>query len=134
MKHGRWYLYTFDFPKFRDQETQSIRLSADFVLSGICWKLRYAGEIRISIGNLREFAVLATDRYADSYPLPMSLEIRPNDQITVTVIDLDDRWFRWFRPNAAHVTFEGMEMSESDSVPQPPGEPQSDDDQDDRNR
>jgi hypothetical protein len=111
---GRAYLYNFDFLKFRDRAEETIRPVNVFHCQGVCWKFRYSGWIHLYI-NGRLIISLSTDHFPNSasevnaFPLAMPLRMNVDDAVCVEVMDIQPRWFRWFRPNTAYVTLEGLE-------------------------
>jgi hypothetical protein len=105
---GRAFFYNFDFLKFRGRAEESLRVANRFQCQGICWKFRFAGKLEIYINGHR-IINLSTDQDADAFPLAIPLAIVPEDDVCVAVWDTQPRWFRWFRPNTAHVTLEGLE-------------------------
>ena len=107
---GRAYLYSFDFPKFRDRAEETIRPVNIFHCQGVCWKFRFSGEIRLYSNAELLWAGMMTDSEANGYDFLTPHTFTPEDTVCVEVIDVSRRWFRWFRPNSAHVTLEGLEQ------------------------
>ena len=105
---GRFYLYVFDFLKFRNRAEETIRPVNVFHCQGVCWKFRFAGEIRVYVNGKLVMGVIA-DQLANGYTLPMPVTLKVEDELCIQVTDVQRRWFRWFRPNTAHVTLEGLE-------------------------
>jgi hypothetical protein len=108
---GRYYLYNFDFRKFRNHAETILRPVNTFSCEGICWKFRYAAETRIYLNGTIIWATIVSDGETNTYPLISSFTFDPNDEVRVSVTDINRRWFRWFRPNTGHVTLEGLEAA-----------------------
>jgi hypothetical protein len=79
-----------------------------FQCQGICWKFRFAGKLTIW-HNGHVLASIPADRVACRYTLPVPCDMKVSDDVCVQVVDTEPRWFRWFRPNSAHVALEGLE-------------------------
>ena len=107
---GRAFLYGFDFLKFRNRAEETIRPVHTFHCQGMCWKFRYAGVIRVYV-NGELIAGIYADNQVNSYSPPIPLTINVGDEVCVEVFDSKTRWFRWFRPNTAHVALEGLESA-----------------------
>jgi hypothetical protein len=105
---GRAFLYNFDFWRFRQTAEETIRPVSIFHCQGVVWKFRYAGQIRAYL-NGKLILNIPTDRGADAFLLPVPFVIGIEDDFCIAVEDTEPRWFRWFRPNTAHVTLEGLE-------------------------
>lgn len=106
---GRPFLYSFDFRKFRASAQETCRPVSAFQWYGVCWKFRYAGTLLIHISGELVANLEVDDGMVDSFALLTPRTIKPDDNIYVQVTDTQPRWFRWFRPNSAHVTLEGLE-------------------------
>lgn len=108
---GRAYLYNFDFLKFDDRAEELTRPVNQFYCQGICWRFKYDGEIKVYVNGALVITLQAEADpfYPAAFTLAIPLLIKPEDEVCVEVIDTEPRWFRWFRPNTAHVALEGLE-------------------------
>lgn len=106
---GRAFLYAFDFRRFRKSAEETIRPVNRFHCQGICWKFRFAGQLCLYV-NGQPILNISTDRDANAFPLAIPFDMTIEDEVCIEVQDTEPRWFRWFRPNWAHVDLEGLEM------------------------
>jgi hypothetical protein len=108
MIEGRAYLYNFDFFRFRGHAEETIRPVNTFHCQGVYWKAKFAGTIRLYVNGKQIFSGVM-DCGADAHCFLTTFTINIGDEVCILVTDTEPRWFRWFRPNTAHVTLEGLE-------------------------
>lgn len=107
---GHAYLYNFDFVRFRERAEETMRLLNIFHCHGICWKARFAGGIRLFVNGKILFSGVM-DCGVDSRVFLSTVTMGIGDEICIEVTDTEPRWFRWFRPNTARITLEGLEVA-----------------------
>ena len=110
LQEGRAYLYNFDFLKFRRRAEESIKPVNPFILQGICWKFRFWGALKVYVNGKLVFGLGAL-KEANAFELAIPYKMQIGDEDCIEVIDTEPRWFRWFRPNTAHVVLEGLESA-----------------------